>query len=497
MKKLLSITALGSLLLALALAVAPAWAQSVDEKIKALEQELGQLKTQQIELKKEATVAAAQLPTFAYRPGAGMTITAADWSWSFNVNYLVHVHMYNHLKGNLTFRDGTSEVGTGGTTKGELQPRRNRLFMNFCWDDCFYEFAQGFDGESASGRPTNWRTSYLKVHFEQSNPYFPVFQIGFYNSAGQTHIARSSSTDAKLEHHMLFGLGDWAGDGSHSGIDLQWDRVPVGSGDVSLFLNGQTSRLGATHNDFRASDRKGLMAFAGTRPFSRTKDKWLSGLELGLGWQLESVDARDESKEMRVRTHERRGRQELFRITGSAATGVSDGAGLAYVLIPGIRYTVGPYTIRGVWMTTRLNTEDNAKGIGVRGSGWNISHQVFLWSPKGLLTGSPTTAGSLMLGFDFERADPECGRGCDAMPQGPATGIHRNTILNRETALWYWIRPSMRVGTWWHWYDTTNTPVRTQAAVGCKHNATVAGLGKADSRGCSWHSVNLGGQYRW
>jgi len=39
----------------------PAGAQSVDDKIKALEQELGQLKSQQIELKKESTAAAAAL----------------------------------------------------------------------------------------------------------------------------------------------------------------------------------------------------------------------------------------------------------------------------------------------------------------------------------------------------------------------------------------------------------------------------------------------------
>ena len=44
-------------------------AQSVDEKIKALEQELTQLKDQQIELKKEATAAAAAMPSFSYRPG--------------------------------------------------------------------------------------------------------------------------------------------------------------------------------------------------------------------------------------------------------------------------------------------------------------------------------------------------------------------------------------------------------------------------------------------
>ena len=66
--------ALGFMLTALLLAAVPAWAQSVDDKIKALEQELGQLKSQQVELKKEATAAAAALPSFSYRPGNGVDI---------------------------------------------------------------------------------------------------------------------------------------------------------------------------------------------------------------------------------------------------------------------------------------------------------------------------------------------------------------------------------------------------------------------------------------
>src|ERR1044072_1803530 len=67
-----------ALLSAVLFAAAPAFAQSVDDKIKSLEQELSQLKEQQVELKKEATAAAAALPTFEYRPGNGLGIEAAD-----------------------------------------------------------------------------------------------------------------------------------------------------------------------------------------------------------------------------------------------------------------------------------------------------------------------------------------------------------------------------------------------------------------------------------
>src|SRR5512144_2958803 len=83
--------ALGLMLAALLLAAVPARAQSVDDKIKALEQELSSLKSQQIELKKEATAAAAALPTFSYRPGNGVNIEAADKSWGIRFSMEAHL----------------------------------------------------------------------------------------------------------------------------------------------------------------------------------------------------------------------------------------------------------------------------------------------------------------------------------------------------------------------------------------------------------------------
>ena len=85
---------LASLLAAFLLAAGTVQAQSVSDKISALEQELQQLKESQIELKKEATAAAAAMPSFSYRPGNGMMIEAADKSWSFRHSFEAHMR-YN------------------------------------------------------------------------------------------------------------------------------------------------------------------------------------------------------------------------------------------------------------------------------------------------------------------------------------------------------------------------------------------------------------------
>ena len=82
--------ALGSALMLLLMVASTARSESVDDKIKVLEAELTELKEQQIELKKEATAAAAAMPSFSYRPGNGVMIEAADKSWSFRHSFESH-----------------------------------------------------------------------------------------------------------------------------------------------------------------------------------------------------------------------------------------------------------------------------------------------------------------------------------------------------------------------------------------------------------------------
>ena len=106
---------LASMLAAFLLTAGTVQAQTVSDKISALEQELQQLKEQQIELKKEATAAAAAMPSFSYRPGNGLNIEAADKSWGLRFALESHFR-YNFEEG----RDQT------GRTNGQLMGRRFR-----------------------------------------------------------------------------------------------------------------------------------------------------------------------------------------------------------------------------------------------------------------------------------------------------------------------------------------------------------------------------------
>lgn len=522
-------TAISFGLVASLAAVWPVQAQGdIEEQIKALEAEvqkieplkdqIERLRFQQLEIKKEATAAAAEMPTFQYRPGRGLTIAAANKSWSFNTSYLVNINMYNHPNGKPVVTDGTIQsnattrprrAGTG-MTSGELFGRRNRLYFNYCWDDCFYELSSAFDMDT--GDVTGIQNQEFNIHFEQLNPYFPELRMGM-EVGGSNGYWRSSSSDATMELGLLQSSGVVSSTGRHRGLGLVWNRVPVGSGDVTFETHYIAGDIGVGDNSISDSDKMGVMGIFGVRPFSNMKSKWLEGLDVGFAWQIRSLDGRagtvesrarsevcfvgtgnnnctdphrhdiadeanDESDRFRIRSQDRRGRVTIFDADDI-------GSGLGTWITPGMRWNIGPYQFRANRGFQSFAGRDDAfRGVG--GKSFEIANQIFLWSPKGFLTGSTSTAGSLQLGATFERADAWCGvRGaCLA-------DASRVSFRNREVALFYFIRERLRVGTWWSWYESTNTPIRTQMAVGCKKNEAEALAGKAGGRRCDWHSINL------
>ena len=218
-----------------------------------------------------------------------------------------------------------------------------------------------------------------------------------------------------MEHSIIVDGFAWGGDGSHAGAGLGWEEIDFGPSKYEVYFNLATSRQG-THQEFVNDDRKGLMMFAGVKPFANIKNKWIEGLDIGIGYQAQSqnspfnMQGADGVSEIRVRNTERRGRFEMFRPEVDLCPPPDDGcdqnfgSGWSYVIIPGLQYKVGPYMFRAVGVKTKYRgKEDTLRGI--EASGWTIDHQVFLWSPKGFFTGSQTTPNSIMFSFGFERAD--------------------------------------------------------------------------------------------
>ncbi len=466
---------LASMLAAFLLTAGTVQAQSVNDKISALEQELQQLKEQQIELKKEATAAAAAMPSFSYRPGNGVNIEAADKAWGLRFTAETHFR-YNFENG----RDQT------GRTNGQLMGRRFRPGIFYCINNCLWEIEATLDldgwgtgngkNNQATGVNSMLQRGAIYFHGENISPWLPTVQFGMeVQNASGSSLSRqgSGATGAQMEYDLLTRNNSFNTGRAGSGATFNWD-------DKSLSGIGIPGRIGRLQFSMSTSaegddgtqtlsDRQNFNVYGNIQPFSQVKNKWISGLTFETGAWFCNNDTRDPNgsavcvERFRIQDHGDGGRQALFD-TGADSVG----KGTAIAIGPGLVWNVGPYTLRA--MTQFLQAADKGGSVGKkRAHDWLIGHDLFLWSPKGWLTGSSTQTGSVLVGTHFERTDisSSCNDFGPLACGGPTSLLgqfHRNRILLREWDLWYFIAPRMSIGANFLWYDASNLGNRTNQA---------------------------------
>jgi hypothetical protein len=483
----------------------PAVAQSVDDKIKALEQELTALKSQQMELKKEATAAAAALPTFSYRPGNGVNIEAADKSWG------IRFSMESHLR--MLFESGQDQVGR---TNGEIMLRRWRPEFYYCIDNCLYEIdtrldLDGFGTGNVDGGTL--QRGVVHFHLENLNPFMPTVDIGGDISTSFS-VSRqgSSSVGTQMEYDLLTrGIGPNTGRAGW-GIVFNWDDRSLSGigipGRIGRYQFAMASVNEGNDNLSSNTDRKDFVQYISFFPFSQLKNKWLQGLMFEFGAWFCNVDQRQTASngcnQFRVQDNGDSARQTLYS-TGANSVG----EGLVTGLTPGITWTVGPYRLRAmgsfyqaadgnfegrVGASSTCSNVTGALPAGCtpnkrgkkRAHNFLIGHDLFLWSPKGWLTGTVNTPGSVYVGTHFERNDLSCDTPrCPGINGGQ---FHRGTYLVREWDLWYFIAPRMSIGGSLLWYDASNLTTTVQKNLGVNKNGRAGGGG-------SWLDGNINWRY--
>jgi hypothetical protein len=506
MKKLSGLTALGFMLAIIFAAALPARADSVDQRIDTLEAELtrlkaeqAQVKSEQIELKKNALAAEGALPTFTYRPAAGLRIEAADKSWA------IRFAMESHMR--MLFEKGKMHFGR---TNGEVQGRRFRPRWNFCVVNCFYEIEyslddDGFGGSSELQRGAVW------VHLEQISPWLPTAYFGMdIPSESGDFSSGSSFTGWQMEYPLLQrGLINTGS--ASNGFGFNWDDKPLSAIGIPGKINrinlvmAAIGEAGDGTSAFRDAGGN-MLAYISLAPFSELKSKWLEGLEWEFGSWFCKVDRFDsgsndgssftdpdqDCERLRIRDNGDGGRTTLFD-TGSGRIG----RGLHHSLFTGIQWEVGPYTLRvsGYWARWHNGSGEGVGRPGLtKGNNWNIAHDLWLFSPKGFLTGSASTPGSVLVGTRFERVDVTCnsGGGAPGLTAAGCTGagFNRNVILVREWGIYYFLMARASMGINWTWYDAANIPTGSRFNLGLASNPTTP-------RGGSWVDVALNFRLRF
>jgi hypothetical protein len=245
------------------------------------------------------------------------------------------------------------------------------------------------------------------------------------------------------------------------------------------------------------TDRKDFALYARIEPFTKTKNKWIEGFGIETNHWFCNEDPRNTAavngtsggnlsacRRLRLQDHGDGGRQTLFQFV---PTGTS-GRGLQDWHFVGMGWRVGPYWLRAIRGFQNFNWAQNTptrQGVDASGRNFLIAHDLFLWSPKGWLTGDSTIPGSVLLGTHFERNDVSCGR------SNCASGgeFSRNRVLLREWDLWYFLPNRISIGGSVLWYDASNLQsgrTNAQENIGC------SGAGRSTrGKNCDWTDVML------
>ncbi|MGH8546161.1 MAG: hypothetical protein ACREX3_21570 [Gammaproteobacteria bacterium] len=459
-------TALLSLLAMVAFTAVPVRAESVDDKIKVMEEELARLKAEQeqvrdeqMALKKQATEAKAALPTFSYRAGSGILMAAADKSWSIRFHNRIHYW--------LMFRDGEANEDTEREGLGEVFARRIRPTFFYCVNNCFYEMEASFDLDSEDAVALQRAATY--IHFEQMNPWLPTFYFGI-DSPTAWARRRSSSSGAQLDYDILSrSLGNTFSQGWNYAV--LWEDKPIGSiGALEWFTFAVGSGAGNGGNGtFVNSDDKSYQTSAAVSPFSQTKIKWLRGLELSGGAWFCNFDPDASSNGGCDDTRMRE--TDGFTKAVIWDANVEDVNAMHRLHGTSLRWIVGPYQLLGTYHFFR------PEHVSVRHTNWYIGHQLYVWSPKGFLTGSTSTPGSILLGTHFERSDGKCGSTCNNDDE-----YNDNHMTMNSVGLYYFIQRGIRVGVHWNHYRADNITAAVQ------EDLDIRSVG-VPGRGGSWDNV--------
>lgn len=470
-------------LVVFALSLAPVWAEDVDSRIQSLQERIAALKRQQIELRKDAEAAAAALPSFSYRPGGGMRIDAADQSWGIRFRHRFNVDM-TWLEGSDARRNGDFE----------LFMRRNRPYFTYFWDRGFYEYEFRLDVDA--GDATGIQRAAFAVNFQQIHPWLPRLQFGADTDGSINEFDRPEGDRGAGLEYPLVRRDNGFNTGSHTGVGFLWQNRPMvilpGTWDFNYYwvINGMDRGDGLTD---QSSKHDHVLHFS-TNPFSQSKNPWLNGFGASMGAWFGNVDERNatnSSRRLRLRTQLGPNRVTLFD------SGADADRGLHTYLTPGIMYRVGPYQIMITggfdrWNTTADRTVANKGGRPGEVGRWEASYfkiinELFVWSPKGLFTGSVNTPNTVAMGWSFERSSADCGRAnCDESVTAGGAQFRRNRVLVRELDFVYHFRPALNLLLGWRWYDASNVPTTAQPTLGCSNNLlTRAG------KGCDWHDVAL------
>ena len=437
-----------------AVTAAPVRAGSTDDRIKALEDELTQLKGEQDKMKEEAAAekaAAPALPTFRRRPGRGLSIGAADKSWEFRVSnqFQARTYFFPDTDAGDTHGSGNND----GPSQGSTLFRHIELDFNYLWQDGLYQVGMTQDFTRAGA----FKKEGMRIYFDKFSPYYPsVKLISVGMEAKSPHSVASSTSGLTLERQAFYDVNFTTG--SETGYGLVWSNVPIGMGQITDFDIAWISEGYFNDSDLAAdlNDQSGVILGLVVEPFSKTKGV-LKGIEMGIPYVNANIDTLQAgSSDVEIRGTVRGNRFPTILD--------ADARGRMQYVGPWVHYTWGPAEAGFTYEWFEADRDFQAvPGTACSGSNANECDELtvnvmvattglFVYGPQGFLSGSRNNG--LRLSWTWSRHDTDLGNDPGTNNNlGGADTISRNHVITNAILLRWFQAANMNYALQWQ-FDT-------------------------------------------
>ncbi len=449
-------------LIGLFVTAAPVRAASTDERIKAMEAELNQLKAEQQQVKQEqslikadALAARAKLPSFRYRPGSGLRIRGADRYWEVRIVGEVSAHLSVFPGGGRSPEDEDDE----GPSQGAVTFRHLQLGQVMRLHNGLYEFGLNVKCDRSGGSQCRQSGKRMTTRFSKWSPYYPDLRFAAVRTSWSPLSRVSSSSGLSLERAPAYTA--LLSTGSTTGIQFHWSDVPVGPMNIDYFQIAYTP--GKQFDDPFTQNplsQKAIVLNMAVEPFAKNKNKYIKGLKIGFGYYNGQNDDNRGGPldDFEIETRTRNNKVVIVQMSSRGRRSYLD----AY-----LDWTAGPWYFNytyGQHVAEQRRQGDNGDPA-FPSTGQNFSDArlntntigaaVYLWGPKGFLSGSRN--GGWRLSYTHSRNYWDLGSGYAAQLSdgddeqflslhsgGAANAMKRNHYVENIVMLSWYQRRNIR-----------------------------------------------------
>ena len=252
LKKALGFAGALGLTAVMVLAAAPVQASDVDTRIQALERELVQLKQNQ----ESALAAEMKGPKFSYKAGSGVTVAAADNSWSVTLRNRMQVY-------------STFYMDNEDAADGIIRIRRARPRLIVSSQQGFYRLDTQYTLDS--GGKVGALNADMYVNFGKTNPWLPNIGYGCCSS-----FTGSKAKGSGIENSILTDAANIGG--QDRSVVLSWSGLPaMGTAqlthlNLSVGHDGDSAKFNRTPGaPFDDPDSRTVTIGFGVRPMAKVK----------------------------------------------------------------------------------------------------------------------------------------------------------------------------------------------------------------------------------